>query len=461
MMRPPFNPMKSPIKSPTKSPKKSIRAILKDHGVQESPRSPSKSSRSALPPIPSIILAPLCPPKSPTKLTKLVRGEKEVYNDMIEILGKGPMRFGPVRSPLVVKDTIRKPSDLEAYIQLKVAVEKNGLEQKFTDTEILRVAVYHNFHVERTIKLLKRMDPLYWNISATQLQRQLQTQTLFPLPQKMTSKDKMIKSFVYMKPSRFAPSEMHTSSIISNLLYVMDSLDRSTEDGERHKIGFIANMNDWSAENFTVDYCRHFMEALQGKRGPVHVDLFLIVNAPAWFENVWTVMKPMLSSGFRSKIHRIDESQLDEYLASGFEQYLPDELGNGSMAVAEAVEDFTKFRQFVEGELYPNERRPSKETAHLVRPKCQGSSSSSSYCTRSASANNLAVLAPMQGKSEAASHSWANMDDISRGGMRSGSHISSQNSISRSGGYNSISNEEGFPQPLLRMNPNEQSILDF
>uniref|UniRef100_A0A7S3P7W7 CRAL-TRIO domain-containing protein n=1 Tax=Amphora coffeiformis TaxID=265554 RepID=A0A7S3P7W7_9STRA len=439
--------MFSPTKSPTKS-KLSIKAILKDHGVSPSPRSPSKSSRSSeIPSILSINLAaPLSPPKSPTKLMKYVRGEKEVYNDMLEILGEGPMRFGPVRPPLVVKDTLRKPSDLEAYIHLKVAVEKNGLEEKFAENEIFRAALYHNFNVEKTIKLLKRMDPLYWNISVTQLERQLQTQTLFPLPRKLTSKDKKIKSFFYMKPSRFVPSEMHTSSIIVNLLYVMDSLDRS-EDGKRQKIGFIANMNEWTADNFTIDYCRLFMEALQGKRGPVHVDLFLIVNPPTWFEKIWTIMKPMLSSGFRNKIHRIDERELGEHLGSGFQQYLPDELVSGNMDAAEAVEDFIRYRQFVEDELFRDERRPSKKTAHLVRPKRH--ESSSSHRTRSSSNTDLAALSLRHSKSEMPHHNWANARAAPKGSM-----CSQSDSLSRCG-------EEGSPPSLLRMNPNEQSLLDF
>jgi hypothetical protein len=73
---------------------------------------------------------------------------------------------------------------------------------------------------------------------------------------------------------------------------------------ERHrdttrKLGFIANMKDWTMDNFSMDYCFQFMQALQGTKGPVKVDLFLIVNPPKWFDKVWNIMKPMLSTAFR------------------------------------------------------------------------------------------------------------------------------------------------------------------
>jgi len=194
----------------------------------------------------------------------------------------------------------------------------------------------------------------------------------------LTSKDTTIKSFFYMKPSRFTPRETPTSGIIANLLYVMDSLDRFTDPNasrSNHKIGFIANMNDWTMKNFPVDYCLQFMEALQGKMGPIKVDLFLIVNPPSWFDKVWQIMKPMLSSKFRAKVHMIHQDKLEKYLAKGYEKYLPQELANGQVDVASHVEDFIQYRKYVEKRILPEERRPTKDTLHLVQFKTGGEAS--------------------------------------------------------------------------------------
>ena len=298
--------------------------------------------------------------------------EKDVYRSMSQALGKRTMdRFGPVRRPVDVKECLMtRPADLEAYILLKVRIEGSQLDSVFRPHQILRVAMYHKFNVDKSLRLLKHMDAKNWNISAEQLDAQLSTHTLFPLPNKLMSKDSKIKSFFYMKPSRFVPSETTTSSIIANLLYVMDSLDYFTDpNASNNKIGFIANMNNWTMSNFSVDYCLHFMEALQGKKGPIQVDMFLIVNPPSWFDKVWQTMKPMLSAKFRTKVHMVSEDNLGKYLASGYEKYLPHELSNGQVDMASHVKDFIKYRKYVEAKIFPEERQPTKETKSLVRTK--------------------------------------------------------------------------------------------
>eukprot|EP00977_Amphora_coffeiformis_P018397 scaffold6439_cov167-Amphora_coffeaeformis.AAC.13 len=304
--------------------------------------------------------------------------EKAVYRNMLQDLGKDRMdRFGPVRRPLDVKQRLlASPADLEAFILLIFQMEVAHLDTVFSQEQILRVAMFHKFDVDKCFRLLKHMDIKFWNISAEQLEAQLLTHTLFPLPKKLTSKDSKIKSFFYMKPSRFSPTDTPTSAIIANLLYVMDSMDRFTDPSNtsknksRNTIGFIANMNGWTMKNFTVEYCLQFMEALQGKKGPVQVDLFLIVNPPSWFGKVWAIMKPMLSTKFRTKVHMIHQDKLDRHLAAGYEQYLPQELvSNGQVDVASHVNDYIRYRKYVEAEVFPHERQPTKTTQRLVQLK--------------------------------------------------------------------------------------------
>jgi CRAL/TRIO domain len=93
------------------------------------------------------------------------------------------------------------------------------------------------------------------------------------------------------------------------------------------------------------------MQGLQGKLTPVNVVLFLIVNPPPWFGTVWAIMKTMLSTEFQKKVKMIPECQLNEYLAPGFEQFLPDDMVTGKANTEDLVRDWFTYRTFLEGDL--------------------------------------------------------------------------------------------------------------
>lgn len=151
-----------------------------------------------------------------------------------------------------------------------------------------------------------------------------------------------------MKPARYFPKKMSVSSIINNLIYAIDCL-MEKECAQRDGIGFVANMTDWKMSNFQVSYCYKFMMGLQGKKTPVRVQYFLIVNPPIWFDNIWTIMKPMLSEDFRKKVHMIPFEEMPKYLAEGYEDYLPDEMYSGRNPTDQIISDFIAIRKQVEG----------------------------------------------------------------------------------------------------------------
>lgn len=150
----------------------------------------------------------------------------------------------------------------------------------------------------------------------------------------------------YMRPSRYFPKETPTQVIIDNLAYVLQTMSQS-EDACVGGIGFLACMDDWNMKNFSQSYCLEFMKMLQGSV-PSRVELFLIVNPPSWFDTIWKIMKPMLSSEFRKKVHVIGEKKLDRYLQKGYESFLPDEVANGQAPTDEIVEGWVKHRCKVE-----------------------------------------------------------------------------------------------------------------
>ena len=146
-----------------------------------------------------------------------------------------------------------------------------------------------------------------------------------------------------MKPARYFPNKTSTEEIIDNLAYCMETMvekEKACTEG----IGFLANMDDWKMANFSVNYCYQFMMMLQG-RVPVRVRLFLIVNPPGWFDAIWTIMKPMLAPDFRKKVHMIPQTQLVDFLAAGYEEFLPDDVTGGKADTEQMVKDFVTFRK--------------------------------------------------------------------------------------------------------------------
>jgi CRAL/TRIO domain len=152
----------------------------------------------------------------------------------------------------------------------------------------------------------------------------------------------------YMRPARYVPRETPSRTIINNLCYVMNCMVEK-EQACSQGVSFLANMNGWDMSNFCTDYCLQFMLALQGRKVPIRVNLFLIVNPPAWFGKIWAIMKPMLAPEFRKKVHMIPESDLSEYLMPGYERYLPDDTKTGHASTEQMVDDFIVYRRYIEG----------------------------------------------------------------------------------------------------------------
>lgn len=150
-----------------------------------------------------------------------------------------------------------------------------------------------------------------------------------------------------MRPARYFPKKMSTTSVINNLIYVMDCM-LEREEAQRDGIGFVANMEDWTMSNFQVNYCYKFMMGLQAKKSPTRVELFLIVNPPGWFGNIWSIMKPMLSEEFRKKVHMINYDGMKKYLNPGYEAFLPDDMLYGKKDTAKIVKDFIVERRQLE-----------------------------------------------------------------------------------------------------------------
>lgn len=156
-----------------------------------------------------------------------------------------------------------------------------------------------------------------------------------------------LSTVFYMRPSRYFPKKTSVNAVIDNLAYVMGSMlekEKSATDG----IALVANMTEWTMTNFSIPYWNKLMMTLQGHRVPTRVELLLFVNPPSWFGSIWSIMKQMLSEDFGKKVHIIKLDRLKEYLAPGFEEYLPDDIQGGMASTAAMVQSFVADRKEIE-----------------------------------------------------------------------------------------------------------------
>jgi CRAL/TRIO domain len=149
----------------------------------------------------------------------------------------------------------------------------------------------------------------------------------------------------FMQATRFSPKEASVEMLIDNLIYVMNCM---LED-EFKGIGFILDLSDCSMHHFSVGYFLKLMIAIQGRKNPTRIEMFLIVNQPTWFANMWgAVIKPMLHKDFREKTHRINFNDMKKFLAPEFERFLPSDIYGGNANSDLMVRRFIEERKMLE-----------------------------------------------------------------------------------------------------------------
>lgn len=150
-----------------------------------------------------------------------------------------------------------------------------------------------------------------------------------------------------MQARRFSPKEASVELLIDNLIYVMNCMMEDEYKG----IGFILDLSDCVMHHFSVGYFLKLMIAIQGRKNPTRVEMFLIINQPNWFANMWgAVIKPMLHKDFREKTHRITFHDMKKFLAPEFERFLPSEIYCGKASSDFMVRGFIEERKILEAD---------------------------------------------------------------------------------------------------------------
>ena len=89
---------------------------------------------------------------------------------------------------------------------------------------------------------------------------------------------------------------------------------------------------------------------LEGNVVPAKVELFLIVDPPVWFEIIYNIILNMLSEEFAQKVKLVSSQDLGDYLADGYQDFLPDDMEGGKCTTKTAIDDFIRYRVAVEGD---------------------------------------------------------------------------------------------------------------
>lgn len=194
-------------------------------------------------------------------------------------------------------------------------------------------------------KVMKNFDRRYLNLEIESMEIFLKSKIIFPC---RGLKDRFGHCMFYMQANRFSPREAPVDSAIDNLIYVMNCMMEDEQMSSRG-IGFIMNMSDCKMHHFSVSYFHRMMMAVQGRKVPTRVEMFLIVNQPSWFSKMWgPVVKPMLHKDFREKTQRITFNDLNKVMAPGFENFLPSEIDCGKGNSDLMVRDFIEGRKVIE-----------------------------------------------------------------------------------------------------------------
>ena len=133
------------------------------------------------------------------------------------------------------------------------------------------------------------------------------------------------------------------------LIYVMNCLHEREESCNRG-IGLLVDLTDFTMSNFSIPVMTKFFMLVQGRLFPVKVESVMFVNAPKWFNTVWSALKQMMSSDFlKTCVHRISfQEMLTSHLEPGWEPYMTDDIFLGTRKAKFIVGEFIEQRKEVE-----------------------------------------------------------------------------------------------------------------
>lgn len=242
-----------------------------------------------------------------------------------------------------------------------------------------------------------------------------------------------------MRPSRCAAKTAESRDVIHSLAYALNTMVER-EAPCTQGVVFLANMDDFTMSNFATDYWFQLMSILQGNLVPVRVNLFLIVSPPEWFGTILNIMKTMSTPDFQERLKMISEFELPQYLAAGYEEFLPNDMTTGEALTDELVGDFVEYRKAIEAAQGHNNANVSLARQQSTRLGSSSSRDLGSSLNRNSSSLRRSLSLQDSDSSLSRSHMTKNSSNGALGAsekppmsnkqQRPGMQISRQRSIS-------------------------------
>ena len=201
------------------------------------------------------------------------------------------------------------------------------------------------YDFKAALKVMKKFDRRFLNLTIMAVERQLTSRTLFACPGLRSTEGHDV---LYMRMQRYSPKEDAVSTIIDTLVYVMNSMmerEETCTDG----IALVSNMSGFKMHNFSMAYFHKFILALQGRKLPTRINMWLLINPPAWFGSIWQIMKPMMTEDFKKRVIRASDRDMGQFLQKGYANFLPDDMDNGKANSEKIIHDYIIERKRVEG----------------------------------------------------------------------------------------------------------------
>jgi len=201
-----------------------------------------------------------------------------------------------------------------------------------------------SFDFKSALKVMKKFDRRFMNLSIMAAERMLIAGCIFPCRGLRSLEGYEV---IYMCMKQYSPKEDSVSAIIDNLVYVVNIM-MEREDTSTDGVALVSNFNGFKMQNFSIAYFHNFILALQGRKIPIRVNMWLLVNTPVWFGSIWQIMRPMMTEDFRKKVCRINEKDLGQFMAKGYEQFLPNDMKGGVLHADRIVQNYILERRHLE-----------------------------------------------------------------------------------------------------------------
>lgn len=215
-----------------------------------------------------------------------------------------------------------------------------------TKIQIFRYACGHDFQYESARKAIgETYDSPYMHLRMNgTLIETFQKRIIMPLPGLRTKDNSQV---IYMRASRYYHSGTSKQHAIDSLYYLLNDMSR-TRDNCRGGVSIIANLRGYCVKDFDMDAILQVAKAVEGRVVPTRFTVLLYIEAPKVFLNGWKLLRPMIAPWLAKKVHFIKADQLDNFLVSGFKDFLPDEIEGGWKDTRELIDDYIDLKIYNE-----------------------------------------------------------------------------------------------------------------